>query len=85
MKHLFLRTSSICISLVISLLLNSVVNAQTSCDGFNYGLLGGAISGTLTSRLDEFCNSSPQDLVGTVDQRFQSSGIATNIIAIESC
>jgi hypothetical protein len=67
MKSSFLRIGSICISLVISLLLNSVVNAQTSCDGFNYGLLGGWIDGSADQRLDQYCNSSPQDLVGTVD------------------
>jgi hypothetical protein len=63
MKDPFLRIGPIGISLIISLLLSSVANAQTSCDGWNYGITGGGIAGYLDQRLDQFCNSSPQDIV----------------------
>jgi Bacterial Ig domain/Domain of unknown function DUF11 len=69
MKNSLFEIRHIGVSLLIShlVLFTSVASAQTSCDGWNYGLLGGAISGTIEWRLDQYCNSNPQDLVGTVD------------------
>jgi len=61
MKHSHSKIASIIIPILIMLLFTSVTSAQTSCDGWNHGVTGGGISGYLDQRLDQFCNSSPQD------------------------
>src|SRR5262249_29644337 len=65
-KTSLLRTAQLSISLLVSLffLFTSIATGQ-SCEGFDYSLAGGGISGTIESRLDTFCTSSPQDLVQT--------------------
>jgi uncharacterized repeat protein (TIGR01451 family) len=59
------RSVSIGTFLVCSLLFLflRVSNAQTSCDTWDYGLPTGILAGTVESRMDTYCNSSPQNLV----------------------
>jgi hypothetical protein len=61
MKHSHSKIASIIIPLLIMFLFTSVTSAQTSCDGWNYGITGCGIAGDLPQRLDQICSSSPQD------------------------
>ena len=57
MKHSHSKIASIIIPILIMLLFTSVTSAQTSCDGWNYGITGGGISGYLDQRLDQFATA----------------------------
>lgn len=64
MKRSHVKNVQIVFAFVLALALVEYANGQ-SCEGFDYSFTGGGIAGSIESRLNTFCTSSPQDLVQT--------------------